>query len=174
MFIVRFGRGETAPKRPVPDFNIGRAAWPAFASPPGRKNAFFEPSRGRITVPVERQQAFTPHIRVPLTNSSLCPWCTPPPPPLLRSFILIEISDTLKDGGKGAVWHMKRAVSVATGIITVFYFFVSILGYMAYGQYALYGESQVARCGRLCAWTAPNGAHGVRDECPTHTDIRQH
>ena len=35
------------------------------------------------------------------------------------SFILIEISDTIKDGGKGPVWHMKRAVWVAVATITV-------------------------------------------------------
>lgn len=54
------------------------------------------------------------------------------------SFILIEISDTVKDTGKGAVWHMKRAVWVSVAIITTFYFFVSVLGYLAYGQQALY------------------------------------
>ncbi|PRW32581.1 Amino acid permease 2 [Chlorella sorokiniana] len=59
------------------------------------------------------------------------------------SFILIEISDTLKDGGRGPVWHMKRAVWVGTLIITVFYFFVSILGYLAYGETALYANPYV-------------------------------
>jgi hypothetical protein len=61
-------------------------------------------------------------------------------PPSACSFILIEISDTVKDTGKGAVWHMKRAVWVSVAIITTFYFFVSVLGYLAYGQQALYGE----------------------------------
>ncbi|EFN54604.1 hypothetical protein CHLNCDRAFT_58128 [Chlorella variabilis] len=59
------------------------------------------------------------------------------------SFILIEISDTLKDGGKGPVWHMKRGVWVGVVIITTFYFFVSVLGYAAYGWEALYKNPYV-------------------------------
>lgn len=59
------------------------------------------------------------------------------------SFILIEISDTIKEGGKGPVWHMKRAVWVGVAIITSFYFLVSVLGYLAYGYEALYANPYV-------------------------------
>ncbi|KAL4431404.1 hypothetical protein ABPG75_006660 [Micractinium tetrahymenae] len=59
------------------------------------------------------------------------------------SFILIEISDTLKEGGRGPVWHMKRAVWVGVAIITTFYFLVSVLGYLAYGYEALYHNPYV-------------------------------
>ena len=44
------------------------------------------------------------------------------------SMILVEISDTIKDGGKGVVWHAKRGVLASLIIITFFYFVVSILG----------------------------------------------
>lgn len=46
------------------------------------------------------------------------------------------------------VWHMKRAVWVGVTIITSFYFLVSVLGYLAYGYEALYGEARCARWGR--------------------------
>ncbi|KAI7842784.1 hypothetical protein COHA_003530 [Chlorella ohadii] len=48
-----------------------------------------------------------------------------------------------KDGGRGPVWHMKRAVWVGTLVITVFYFFVSVLGYLAYGETALYANNYI-------------------------------
>eukprot|EP00887_Chlorella_sp_A99_P002221 scaffold21.g2221.t1 len=58
------------------------------------------------------------------------------------SFILIEISDTLKDSGRGPVWHMKRAVWVGVAIISAFYVLVSVLGYIAYGN-ELYSTAYV-------------------------------
>lgn len=58
------------------------------------------------------------------------------------SFILIEISDTLKDAGRGPVWHMKRSVTVSVAIITSFYVLVSILGYIAYGD-DLYSQAYI-------------------------------
>lgn len=69
------------------------------------------------------------------------------------SFILIEISDTIKEGGKGPVWHMKRAVWVGVSIITVFYILVSILGYLAYGYDALYSNPYV-----ISFWSPANGS----------------
>lgn len=59
--------------------------------------------------------------------------------PLSTPSSLQEISDTIKDSGKGPVWHMKRAVWVSVSLITGFYFLVSVLGYLAYGSQALYG-----------------------------------
>ena len=61
--------------------------------------------------------------RPPATRPPLAPISLGHPPltrPTLGSFILIEISDTIKDGGRGPVWHMKRAVAVAVSIITGF------------------------------------------------------
>ncbi|PSC75625.1 transmembrane amino acid transporter [Micractinium conductrix] len=79
------------------------------------------------------------------------------------SFILIEISDTIKDGGKGPVWHMKRAVWVAVATITGFYILVSCLGYAAYGYEALYNNAYV-----IDFWAENNG---VWDSSPATTNV---
>lgn len=69
------------------------------------------------------------------------------------SFILIEISDTLTDAGRGAVWHMKRAVAVAVTVITIFYMMVSIFGYVAYGGEILYDNAYI-----ISLWSTNTGA----------------
>lgn len=53
------------------------------------------------------------------------------------SFIMVEIADTVKSkdsAGRGPIFHIRRAISVAMVIITAFYIAVSVSGYAAFGN----------------------------------------
>lgn len=50
------------------------------------------------------------------------------------SFILVEITETMKNDKRGAKFHIKRAVNIAMACILTFYLAVSIAGYMAFGN----------------------------------------
>lgn len=50
------------------------------------------------------------------------------------SFILVEITDTMRSAGRGPVFHIKRAVNVSMVIITSFYIAVAVSGYVAFGN----------------------------------------
>jgi len=61
------------------------------------------------------------------------------------SFILVEIADTIKTDHHGPVWHIRRSTHVGMTTITTFYFLVSILGYLAFGN-TLFNCGDILNC----------------------------